>query len=412
MAEYSKLKENLMTLAKLEITLERQGGPAANSQLFEQVYTLKEGILQSFGLPGTPENDQLIWFTEIPTELELEERSAQLRKSAEEYLLSSPESDLGLLTEARDEKKNPFEILPLLKITPHGYTIFVYNQILLPGKDSVENVLHELKLANQTSILGMLGNLQQGNTQNPDELIQKLKTQGLRYIDDFLRAVNTERERENSDSLLRFLNEINHKGHFNNNSEFFASLVYNLMNNLCLVVGKNAYRITECEIYYMDSTHPDPYVHCGNEQLTSGHLYLNNNGGLDITFGNANNPTWGGIFIRGIRNMETNEYINKPTEITAEVFKALGNIIVNQNRIYLAEFQSGQVRPEIPFQTTRVELEKKEHDPENFFEKPYRYIVEFVPSHKFVGKENIIKQLLNEKKITEEQAKAILGYSV
>lgn len=412
MIEYEKLKLNLLALSKLEINLEKLGGPVANGQLFEQVYDLKEGILQSFGLPGTPENDQLVWFTRTPTDTELKERYEQLRTRAEEYLLSSPESDIQILTEARDAKKNPFEVLPLLKVTPHVYTIFVYNQILLGGKDSVEHVLHELKLANQTAILGMLGNLQQGNTQNPDELTGKLRTLGIKYLDDFLNAVNIEKEKERSDALLRFLSELNHKGQFKNDEAFFSSLAYNLMNNLGIIVGRNAYRVIECEIYYMDSAHPDPYVYCGNAQLTSGHLYLNKTGGLDITFGNPNAPAWGGILIRGMRNLDTNEYINKPAKITAEIFKGLGNIIVNQNRIYLAEFQPRQIIPEQPLQTTRVALDRKEHDPENFFEKPYRYIVELVPAHKFVGKENIIKQLLTRGAITEERAKDILGYSL
>jgi hypothetical protein len=35
-----------------------------------------------------------------------------------------------------------------------------------------------------------------------------------------------------------------------------------------------------------------------------------------------------------------------------------------------------------------------------------------VPPHKFLGKQNLIEQLLAEKKMTEEQAKEILGYPV
>ncbi len=412
MIEYEKLKQNLLVLAKLEITLEGRGGPESNVRLYDQIYALKEGILQSFGLPGTPENDNLVFFTQIPTNIELDERAEQLKKAAEKYLLSSPESDLQILTEGRDAKSNPFAILPLLKVTPHAYTLFVYNQILLQGKDSVENVLHELKLANQSAILGTIGNLEQGNMQNPDEQITRLKGLGIKYIDDFLRELSIEKAKANSDSLLRFLSELNHKGQFTTNEQFFDSLTYNLMNNLCIVVGRNAYRVTECEIYYMDSAHPDPYTHCGDEQLTSGHLYLNKTGGLDITFGNPNGPAWGGILIRGMRNLGTNEYINNPRKVVEEIFKGLGNIIVNQNPVYLAELQPGKLKIETPLKTTRVELNREKHDPGNFYEKLYRYIVELVPPHKFLGKQNLIEQLLAEKKMTEEQAKEILGYPV
>jgi hypothetical protein len=205
---------------------------------------------------------------------------------------------------------------------------------------------------------------------------------------------------------------MNDKVRFNSLEERFISLTNCLMNYLCLVVGNNAYRITECEIYYMDIEQQDCYVHCGEQQMTAGKLYLNKVGGLDITFGNANIPSWGGILIRGIRNLTTNQYFNKITEIVSEIFNALGNVIIHKNGIYLRELMPGQIEIKQPIQTSRVGLTKKEQDIDNYYEKPYRYIVELNPSHKFRGKEKIVKQLLSENKISNEDAKNILGYNV
>jgi hypothetical protein len=410
MTEHEFLKPALTGLAKLQIALDKQGGPSENGQLFEQILKLQDGILRSFGLPTTTDNEKLVWFSHLPTETELNERIQQLHKKAAEYLLGNTKTELQTLLEAQEQQKDPFEVLPELKITTHTYTIFVYNQILLKKKDTAENILHELKLANHSGLLGAIGNLEQGNIENAEELIQLLKAKGLKYLDDFVLATAKQSEPKNSPELIRFLNEINGKGNFINDEEKFASLTNCLMNYLCLVVGKTAYRITECEIYYMDIEHQDPYVHCGDEQLTAGKLYLNKAGGVDITFGNPNYPAWGGILIRGIRNLKTNQYINKITEIVAEIFKSLGNIILHDNRVFLAELEPGQIKVEKPIQSTRVGLTKKEPDNDNFIDKPYRYIVELNPSHKFRDKEKVVSQLLSGNKISADDAKNILGY--
>src|SRR5205085_8136028 len=77
----------------------------------------------------------------------------------------------------------------------------------------------------------------------------------------------------------QFWNELTHKKSSINHEEWFTSLANILMNHLHLVVGNNTYRITECEFYYMDYDHQDGFVHCGDEQMTAGKLYLNKVGG-------------------------------------------------------------------------------------------------------------------------------------
>jgi hypothetical protein len=151
-------------------------------------------------------------------------------------------------------------------------------------------------------------------------------------------------------------------------------------------------------------------VHGEKKQLTAGELYLNKAGGLDITFGDPDIPIFAGILIRGIRNLKTDEYISKIQKIVSEAFAGLGNIITGENGIYLRELTSGQVNIEQPFQTTRIGLTKSEADHNGYVLKPYRYIVEINPNHKFKGKEKVVKQLLHENKISPAEARNILGY--
>ncbi len=73
-----------------------------------------------------------------------------------------------------------------------------------------------------------------------------------------------------SDQLTEFLDLLNDKVKFNSLEERFNSLTNHLMNYFFLALGKITYRITECEIYYMDKDHSDPYVHGEQEQLTNG----------------------------------------------------------------------------------------------------------------------------------------------
>jgi hypothetical protein len=316
------------------------------------------------------------------------------------------------LTDAKEQRNDSLEVLPELKISTHSYTIFVFNKILLNGRDTFENVLSALKRANHSEFLSALGNLEQGNYENPEDVINALKAEGIRYIDEFLSSGSKRSKEMNPPQLVRFLSEINGKGGFQSPEDHFNSLANNLMNNLCLVVGTTAYRIVECEMYYMDPEHQDPYVHCGDQQLTAGQLYLNRVGGLDITFGNPDRPAWGGILIRGIRNMRTDEYISKVTEITTEIFKALGNIITQEKGIYLAELEPEQVRWEQPFKSVRIGLSKKKNDTDGFIDRPYRYLVEFVREHKFRDKEKVVRELIREKGISADEAKNILGYNI
>lgn len=412
MSKHEFLVPALTGLAKLQLLLKLKGGFTQDGQLFEQILKLQDGILKSFGLPIKPDFEKLLWFDDLPTQQEVAKRIENLHKAAAEYLLTNAKPDLQILTEALQQNQDPLVVLPDLKITTHSYTLFVYNKILLAKQDTVENVLQELKLVNNPSILNDIGNLEQDNLENPTEVIKSLKQLGVKYIDSFLFLSTSKNEMNQSNQLIKFLNEINGKVSFKSEEEKFTSLANCLMNYLALAVGKNVYRITECEFYYSEIDHADPYVHCGEEQLSAGKLYLNKVGGLDITFGNANIPSFGGILIRGIRNLKTNEYISQVQKIVSEVFVGLGNIITGENGIYLRELMPGQMKVEQPIKSSRIGLTKKAEDNENYIAKPYRYIVELNPSHKFKDKEKIIKQLLTENKISAERAKEILGYNL
>ena len=186
MENHDFLKPALSALAKLQIALDMEGGPSGNGQLFEQLLDLQNGILKSFGLPETKENESLLSFTALPSDIELDERIKQLHETATEYLLSDAKPELEILREAQETEKSAFSVLPELKVSTHVYTIFVYEHILLKRKDSVENILQELKFSDRPQILEALGHISLRNLDNQTQVVAALKSMGLKYVDEFL----------------------------------------------------------------------------------------------------------------------------------------------------------------------------------------------------------------------------------
>jgi len=186
MAKHDFLEKTLIKLAKLQIHLNQKGGPSEDGQLFEQILSLQEDILKSFGLPISPNYEKLVWFKTVPTSNEIKERINQLHLAATEYLLSDAKSELQILREAQQSQSDTMYVLPELKITQHAYTKFVFDKILLKGKDSVENVLNDLRFCNQPEILNALGKIHYGTTEHDHEIVAFLDTVGVKYLQQFI----------------------------------------------------------------------------------------------------------------------------------------------------------------------------------------------------------------------------------
>jgi len=186
MTKQNSFKPTLLEIAKLQIELKEKGGPTEDGTLFEEILNLQDSILKIFGLPGFPEYEKYISFDKFPSDMNLDKIILLLHGAAAAYLLSPIKSDLQYLRDAQDFKKDGFLVLPELKIATHIYTIFVYEKILLKKKDTVENILQELRLVNEPDILDSLGQLAQGTLENKHEVTAILKADGVKYIEQFI----------------------------------------------------------------------------------------------------------------------------------------------------------------------------------------------------------------------------------
>ena len=182
-----QLINELWEIANMQFDLQQQGGQEKNGVLFEQILEKQDEFLEKFGLPvNHPICEQLIHFKTTPTDDEISRRIKHLQELAIVFLSGDAKTDIQVLKEAQYKQREAFYVLPELSLQTHVYTLFVFDEILLKGKDSCENILQELKLVSQSyDILNTLGMLEYGQLENENETIECLEKSGLRYIRQF-----------------------------------------------------------------------------------------------------------------------------------------------------------------------------------------------------------------------------------
>ena len=179
-----EIRHVIRELAELDIKLDKKGGPSKSGRLFENILQKEDELLEKFGLPSTPYYQGLLRFDSIPWDKEIDDLINLLYRESERRKNDTPISELELLIEAKETNRDPMFILPQLGITTHIYPLFVYNNILMYGYDSPENILSELKLVNNSKLLNLLGSMNYSAEwiDNAEEKIASLEKKGLKYI--------------------------------------------------------------------------------------------------------------------------------------------------------------------------------------------------------------------------------------
>lgn len=181
-------KQSLLELALLQIKLEENGGPTTDGDLFDDIINCEKLLLKSFGLPDKLDFLKIISFENVPGDNELNIRLDQLKNAATNYLLTDAKSEVRILENAKANQLDPFNVLPELDIKVHIYTIFIYDYILLRGKDSIENIWNELLLTRDPEVLeytGRLG-LKEYDFEQHTDYKKLLEKKGLKYLDHFI----------------------------------------------------------------------------------------------------------------------------------------------------------------------------------------------------------------------------------
>lgn len=179
-----------------------------------------------------------------------------------------------------------------------------------------------------------------------------------------------------------------------NISDTFDDVAYLIMNKNAVSLSNKRFKIVELEFYVKNSRNPadaDLYTHGNEKQLKFGEWY-DHPAGLDFTIGN-NSDIYGGILIRSILDIETNEFINGPLNVKAHFVK--NGYKKNDSCLKLIKQQQKEVAI---YKAKRFGLPMKEAQIE-FYNKKYRYITDFVLKNKVKAKEKILEELLEDNKI-------------
>jgi hypothetical protein len=180
------IKAALIELAKLNNTLTKKGGPEKNGHLFEKVMNLEEEILDAFGLPRNAENAKIIKLDKPLIDVEMNRLITLLHKMAADYLLSDVKTPNEILQKAQQNKEDAILVLPELKVQQSLYTLFVYDEILMKHKDSIDHIWEELKLCKDEKLRSLIANLSDPNTDEVALLSIMLEANGLRYVKQFI----------------------------------------------------------------------------------------------------------------------------------------------------------------------------------------------------------------------------------
>jgi hypothetical protein len=176
--------------------------------------------------------------------------------------------------------------------------------------------------------------------------------------------------------------EIDFRIREDNIDEDFQRIANDLLNNWILKVENALYRIAEIEFYYSGNSHRDPYIHGNKLQKQTGKWYFHGSG-IDITFGN--DAAFGGILIRALANIQSNEYIYGPLVCVQELFKNFPTVFNSEINFGLIPAKENQIVKEKLIRAPRVGLNPQK-DPE-MWDKLYRFLV--MPKQKHADKTRI-----------------------
>jgi hypothetical protein len=172
---------------------------------------------------------------------------------------------------------------------------------------------------------------------------------------------------------------------------WFGAIANELLNKTYLKIKNDVYEIIEAEFYVNEPNHPDLFSHSTEDQKQNGMFCFHKHGpsfkegsytGLDIAIGNE--QRYGGILIRGIRELNSKKIIDGPSNVVSEILKQFGegkvrdlakklDFSIDGNDIKLVATNS---RDKELFRSPRVGLTLKRAAKEKveFLLKEYRYI--------------------------------------
>lgn len=295
------------------------------------------------------------------------------------------------------------------------YASFVYDEYWLSGQATIDELLATLRTA-LSELGGTLCYFPHTTLAGRMAQTRALLAQRVPFITEFGQHL-THLERGSPLQWLAYLTREIHKAEPEDVDYFFTEIAATLQHEIVIRTAASAFRITELELYYHGRNHPDPYVHKGPEQLKHLHWYFNKASSLDLTFGDKEANSFGGILLRGLQQVplgptdapaSADVYTSGPRNIVRTLVAHWGSALYNSFHFGLANAPEPTPRPMQPWRTQRFGLVLRTDDTS---ENPY-----FARTYRFLTDEGYLKQLKNKEALCQEQqmdadtAYRILGY--
>ena len=167
-----------------------------------------------------------------------------------------------------------------------------------------------------------------------------------------------------------------------------------ILNDFVLVSAGIEWRLFEIEFYYHSELHPDPFVHRHPQQLSTGKWYFHKTAtyyksgifrGVDLTFGDEVEKTYGGILIRGLVNpANLKDYVYGPAKCVNYFFEKLNISVKETDDIYATQkecpelfLKEEKLKEELIIRCPRVGLKLRTGDDNEKFYRfsDYRYLI-------------------------------------
>lgn len=171
--------------------IQEQGGPGKAPALIAQAEGLEDNILAQYGLPPSRRFVRILQSIHRHKKLSeqvLEKVRARLEEAAVDYLLSSPPPDEQVLAEAKRRRLSPLDVLPEMGMPTQEYLVFVYNHYCTHRGINARKVIEEFRLLKDPHAFQEIARLKEAGGRRSDPLYAKLKTQGLHFLDAYLKA--------------------------------------------------------------------------------------------------------------------------------------------------------------------------------------------------------------------------------
>ena len=298
------------------------------------------------------------------------------------------------------------------------YASFVYDEYWLTGRATLDELVATLETAS-SDLGGPLCYFPHTTLAGRLAQTREFVAQRVPFIAEYGQHL-TNRESRRPMEWLAYLTREIHKAEPEDIDYFLTEIAATLQHRIVVRTESKTFRITELEFYYHSRSHPDPYVHKGVEQRKHLHWYFNQASSLDLTLGDQETNSFGGIGLRGLELQDSTQtsyntdaadalkYVSGPQLALRALISSWGSAMLGETCLRLEENADPTAPTRVPWRTQRVGLKQlaKDDTEQSYLARPYR----------FIAGEGYLKQLDNKEAICRQQnmdadtIRRILGY--